>query len=221
MSQQAGDPVEGERFSVSRMRDATLDYRLLLARLASRARWFGSRDPEGAAQETFKRSLQCASSQQAVEYYFSQDPPVGLELPVWPLDQLLAWLHGVLYNVVREELNRASSKREVPIGDIGSEGSSKNRLPDPADPAPDQLDSLIQKEFQRIVVDCFPALEREYRIVLTMRGDGLKYGEIAVRLGVNENTVATWVSRGIRALARCVRRRTEGVARLSRTPGGG
>jgi DNA-directed RNA polymerase specialized sigma24 family protein len=35
----------------------------------------------------------------------------------------------------------------------------------------------------------------------------LKYGEIASRLAVNENTVATWVSRGIRELGREVRKR--------------
>ena len=221
MSRQTGDPIEGERFSISRTRDVTRDYHRLLATLASRARWLGSRDPEGAAQEALKRSLENASSQPAVEYYFSQDLPTGLEPPEWPLDQLFAWLHGVLQYVVREEHNRVSSRREVPIGDIGSEKSDENSHPDPADPAPDQLDVLIQKELHRIVVHCFPKLEREYRMVLTMRVDGLKYGEIAIRLGVNENTVATWVSRGIRALAQCVRRHTEGFTGLSRMPGQG
>ena len=76
-----------------------------------------------------------------------------------------------------------------------------------ADPAPSQLDALIDKELQAIVVDSFGKLDREYRRVLSMRNDGLKYGEIARRLGVNENTVATWVSRGIRDLAQRVRRR--------------
>jgi DNA-directed RNA polymerase specialized sigma24 family protein len=67
---------------------------------------------------------------------------------------------------------------------------------------------LIHKEIQGIVADCFPMLDSEYRTVLTMRADGLKYGEIARRLGVNENTVATWVSRGIRDLTQLVRSRT-------------
>ena len=56
-------------------------------------------------------------------------------------------------------------------------------------------------------MNCFPKLDREHRQVLTMRVDGLKYGEIASRLGVNENTVATWISRGIRELGRHVRQR--------------
>ena len=71
------------------------------------------------------------------------------------------------------------------------------------------LDSLIQRELQKIVVDCFPMLEHEYRTVLKMRVDGLTYGEIAGQLGVNENTVATWVTRGIRTLAQRVRNRIE------------
>jgi RNA polymerase sigma factor (sigma-70 family) len=78
---------------------------------------------------------------------------------------------------------------------------------DPADPAPGQIDVLIQKEIEEIVAGCFPMLDREYRTVLKMRVDGLKYGEIARRLGTNENTVATWVSRGIKELAQCVRTR--------------
>jgi len=52
------DPVEGERLSPSRGRDVTQHYRRLLATLTSRAGWLGSRDPEGAAQEALKRSLQ-------------------------------------------------------------------------------------------------------------------------------------------------------------------
>ncbi|PYV44574.1 MAG: hypothetical protein DMG06_05930 [Acidobacteria bacterium] len=88
---------------------------------------------------------------------------------------------------------------EVSIHEISAEGSNENSPLDPVDRVPDQLDVLIQKELHGMVLDCFPMLEREYRTVLTMRAAGLKYGEIAIRLGVNENTVANWVSRGIKA----------------------
>ena len=110
----------------------------------------------------------------------------------------------MLRNVIREEQSRASYQREVPLG---IDAPSANIVPDPADPAPNQLDVLIDKEMQGIVVESFGKLDREYRRVLSMRVDGLKYGEIARRMGVNENTVATWVSRGIRDLAQRVRRR--------------
>ena len=112
-----------------------------------------------------------------------------------------------------------SNRHEVPIGAIRSERSDENSHLDPADPAPDALDALIEKELQGIMVDCFPMLDREYQTVLRMRVDGLTYGQIALRLGVNENTIATWVSRGIRELALCVRRRTERLTSPPRSTG--
>jgi RNA polymerase sigma factor (sigma-70 family) len=184
------------------MRDVKVEYRRLLATLESRARWLGSKDPESAAQETLRRSLEDSRSQSAIEYYFSDELPPGSMAPEWPLDRLFAWLHGVLHFVVREEHNRVSNRREVLAA--GTNGHL-----DPADPAPDQLDRMIQQELQEIVVGCLPALDSEYREVLKMRASGLKYGEIALQMGVSENTVASWVSRGIRTLALCVRRRTE------------
>lgn len=184
----------GGRSILSETRDAIADYRRLLYALVSRARRMGSRDPESAAQETLKRSLEHPLSQPAIEYYFSEELPPEAEPPAWPLDQLMAWLHGVLRFVVVEEHNRL----------------------DHADPAPDQLDALIQKELQQIVVECMPALDADYQRVLKMRADGLKYGDIALRLGVSENTVATWVSRGIRTLAQCVRKRTQPLGKAAR-----
>lgn len=184
----------GGRSTLSETRDAIAGYRRLLYALGSRARRMGSRDPESAAQETLKRSLEHPRSQPAIEYYFSEELPAEAEPPAWPLDQLMAWLHGVLRFVVVEEHNRL----------------------DHADPVPDQLDALIQKELQQIVVECMPALDADYQRVLKMRADGLKYGDIALRLGVSENTVATWVSRGIRTLAQCVRKRTQPLGKAAR-----
>lgn len=196
----------GNRLTLSETRDTVSDYRRLLNALGSRARRMGSRDPESAAQETLKRSLENDISSPAVEFYFSEEPPPGATPPAWPLDQLMAWLHGVLRFIVLEEHTRVSNRRELSAGWGGADAPN---CPDPADPAPDQLDSLIQKELQQIVIDCLPALDADYRRVLSMRANGLKYGDIAERLGVSENTVATWVSRGIRTLAQSVRRRTQ------------
>lgn len=190
-------------------RDAHSDYRRLLNALASRARWLGSRDPESAAQETLARSLSNPNSQAAIKFYFSEELDPSTPPPAWPLDQLLAWLHGVLHFVVREEHNRASNRREVLRGGNEAEGGNWNGRLDPADPAPDQLHWLIQKELQQIVMECLPTLDPEYRAVLRFRAQGLKYDEIAARMGTNENTVATWVSRGIKTLGQCVRRRTQ------------
>jgi RNA polymerase sigma factor (sigma-70 family) len=197
MGAHASHPVAGEPLPIPPGRDAITDYSRLLAALATRARWLGSNDPESAAQEALKRSLENRHSQSAIEYYFGDSLAPGAPPPEWPLDQLFAWLHGVLHYVVKEERRRVTGRREIPIGEIESKS-----------PAPDQLARMIEKQLQDIVVDCFPKLDREYRDVLRLRLKGLKYSEIATRLGVSENTVATWVSRGIRALAQSVRRRT-------------
>ncbi len=198
----------GGRSTLSEPRDAISDYRRLLNTLGARARRMGSRDPESAAQEALKRSLENELSQPAVEYYFSDELAPDAAPPAWPLDQLLAWLHGVLHFVVLEEHNRLSNRRELAGWERGAD--TMNRL-DPRDPTPDQLDALIQRELQQIVIECLPALDADYRRVLRMRANGLKYGDIAERLGISENTVATWVSRGIRTLAQSVRRRTQHV----------
>jgi RNA polymerase sigma factor (sigma-70 family) len=193
MSLQAGYPVP-----------AAIEFPRLVAALARRARWLGSRDPESAAQESLKRSLENTVSQPAMAYYFGEDRPAGVEPPEWPLDRLLIWLHAVLHYVVREEQSRVGYRSEVPEVPINAATPVE-----PADSAPDQLEALLQKELAGIVAECFLAIDRQHRRVLRMRVDGMKYGEMATRLGVNENTVATWVSRGIRELAQRVRRRME------------
>jgi RNA polymerase sigma factor (sigma-70 family) len=146
------------------------------------------------------RSLENTVSRPAMEYYFAEDPPAGLDGLVWPLDQLLAWLHAVLLYVVREEQSRAAFRLETAGGAESVESPASTR---------DPLDTLLREELNGIVAECLPQLDPDHRSVLRMRVDGMKYGEIARRLGVNENTVATWVSRGIRDLAQRVRRRME------------
>jgi RNA polymerase sigma factor (sigma-70 family) len=175
------------------------DYRRLASALASRAARLGSRDPESAVQEALRRSLENRKSQTAVAYYFGEESTAGV-VPEWPLDQLLAWLHGVLQYVVSEEQSRVGFRREV----------SAISISEPADASPDALERMVERETRAIVADCFATLDCDYRDVLTLRMGGMKYGEIARRIGVNENTVATWVSRGIRELARRIRKRMDG-----------
>ena len=190
MCPQAGQPIS---------RAPITDYRRLVSALAFRAARLGSRDPESAAQEVLRRSLENRKSHPAVAYYFGDESPAGGP-PEWPLDQLLGWLHGVLKYVVREERSRVGFHREV----------SAISIPEPADASPNVLDSMIQRETSTIMANCFATLDRDHRHVLTLRMDGLKYGEIARRMGVNENTVATWVSRGIRELSRRIRKQVDG-----------
>ena len=210
MGGSAGDRLTSGRVSVSIVGPATAEYRRFLIILAARARRLGSRDPEGAAQEALRRSLENPASRAAIGFYFGEDPRKELVSPDWPLDHLLAWLHAVVTNVVREEWNRASTRREIPLGE---RDDRDQKYADPADPGANQLDALLQTELEEIVSECLPKLDREYRMVLKMRAEGIKYDDIARRLGVNENTVATWVSRAIRDLGDRVRKRMSGKVR--------
>src|SRR5262245_65934351 len=129
MRPSAGHFVSGERpLAPPVARNADCDYRRLLAALASRAGRLGSRDPESAAQETLKRSLENAAARPAVDYYFSDRSSGGSDAPEWPLDRLFAWLHAALHFVVREEQSRAAFRREFTV---------QNAVPDAIDPSPD------------------------------------------------------------------------------------
>jgi RNA polymerase sigma factor (sigma-70 family) len=194
------------------VRDASGEYRKLVGALVSRAARMGSRDAEGAAQEALKRSLAVPAPRAAIVYYFHDHPPTGLGPPDWPLEQLFAWLHGVLRYVVREESARVSSRREVLALD--------ERAMEVRDPAPDQLDLIIDDEAQRMVRDCLSTLDEDYRRVLLLRASGVKYSEIATRMRVNENTVATWVRRATRAVTEQVRERMDQRPRPVTVPDG-
>jgi RNA polymerase sigma factor (sigma-70 family) len=179
------------------------DYRKLLTVLASRAARLGSRDPEAAAQEAVRRTLASAKSRPAMEFYFHERE--SDLTPEWSLVQLLAWLHGVLRFVVREERARAGAQREqLAAGDD---------FPDPMDPSPSQLDQLIGHEQRTIVQECLAELNADHRKALSLRLQGENYAAIAVRLGTNINTVATWLRRGSLELVEQVRARLDGPSR--------
>jgi RNA polymerase sigma factor (sigma-70 family) len=210
MQPQAANPGRGELESAPVRTEISGDYRRLLRMLASRAHRLGSRDPEAAAQEAFARSWENATSQPALEYYFRQNLPADALSPVWSLDQLLAWLHAVLRYVVSEERERVAYRLELSRGGHSEEWEER-RIPEPPDPSLNPLQRLLERELESILSGCFPKLDLQYRTVLRMRGAGMKYQEIASRLGEKENTIATWLSRAIRDLARCVSRRTQGI----------
>lgn len=209
MQPQAANSGPGELESAPVRTEISGDYRRLLRRLASRAHRLGSRDPEAAAQEAFARSWANATSRPALEYYFRQDSPAADASPAWSLEQLLAWLHAVLRYVVSEERERVAYRLELP-GGRHSEEWEAGRLPELPD---NPLQQLLERELESILSGCFPKLDLQYRTVLRMRGAGMKYEEIASRLGEKQNTIATWLSRAIRDLARCVSRRTRGIER--------
>ena len=212
MQPQAGNSGPGELESAPVRHEISGDYRRLLTVLASRAHRFGSRDPESAAQEALTRSWENTKSQAALEFYFHEDVSADATPPAWSLDQLLAWLYAVLRYVVSEERGRVAYRMEVSL-DRGSDGSDERSIPEPPDRSADQLQQLLQRELESILSECFPKLDSQYQAVLRLRGAGMKYDEIAARLGQRENTIATWLSRAVRDLAGCVKRRTQRIGK--------
>ena len=170
----------------------------------------GSRDPEAAAQEAIRRSLAHASSRSAVDYYFRDPLPANVEPPAWTLAQLLGWLHGVLRFVVWEDRARASTQRET-------SASIDELLEFPAR-GPSQLDVVIDAELRAIVHECLTRLGDDRRKALLLRLQGVKYQDIARRLGMNEKTVATWLRRGTLELIQHVRDRMDGRPGVSPPP---
>lgn len=74
-----------------------------------------------------------------------------------------------------------------------------------ADPAPGPDDVVESTRRRRAVADAMESLPEGPRRALTlMHLEGLGYREIATRLGVPMGTVATWLSRGRRALVAAV-----------------
>jgi RNA polymerase sigma factor (sigma-70 family) len=183
-------------------RDASSVYRKLVTALAAQARRMGSKDAEGAAHEALKRSLATPHPRAAIDYYFHEHSAAETNAPEWSLEQLFAWLYGVLRFVVKEETARVSARREVLPVDATAL--------DVADSSADQLHRLLDDEMKTIVRESLSTLDGTYRDVLVLRAKGLKYSEIATRLGVNENTVATWIRRATKAVAHLVRKRVNG-----------
>jgi RNA polymerase sigma factor (sigma-70 family) len=177
------------------MRTAATEYRKLMTTLAARARRLGANDPEGAAQEAVKRSLANPLSRAAVNYYFSDPASSPEPIPDWSLLQLMGWLHGVLRFVVLEERPRAAREHTTLDG----------QMPDVADAAAGPLEQIMDAERDAIVQTALSALSADHRAAVLLRFKGEKYSAIATQLGVNENTVATWVRRGARALIERVR----------------
>jgi RNA polymerase sigma factor (sigma-70 family) len=204
----AGDYRPGELESAPLRDEVAGNYRRLLTVLASRAHRFGSRDPEAAAQEALSRSWENTKSRAALEFYFREYVAAEATPPGWSLDQLLAWLHTVLRYVVSEERSRVAYRMEVSLDRSSDEWAEKS-TPEPPDTAANQLHQLLQRELDSILNECFPKLNSEYQTVLRLRGSGMKYDEIAARLGQKENTIATWISRAIRDMAGCIKRRTQ------------
>ena len=146
-------------------------------------------DVEDATQETLRRAVE------------SRSGPTGPKGPVRP------WLLGIARHVALDALRarRRDRARRDDGGDAAPEsatGALIERLADPGVAADDAL-AAAQREAQ--VARALGRLPEGPRRALELfHAEGLGYAVIAARLGVPLGTVATWVTRGRRAVAELV-----------------
>jgi len=139
-------------------------------------------DVEDCASETLRRALEGRARLRDGE-------------PVRP------WLLGIARHVAIDARRRR--RRDRAHGEPAPAGDDLDplvdRLPDPG-PAPDER-AAEEERARRIkaALDGLARPQREAMVMFHVEGEG--YQQIAERLGVPLGTVATWLSRGRRALA--------------------
>jgi RNA polymerase sigma factor (sigma-70 family) len=117
-------------------------------------------------------------------------------------EALRPWVLGIARHVAldaRRQRRRRRLEAEDSTGDEAETRAPLDRLVDPA-PAPDERASSTERA-RRVaeVLKALPEPQREAMILFHAEGQG--YQRIAERLSVPMGTVATWLSRGRRALA--------------------
>lgn len=112
------------------------------------------------------------------------------------------WVLGIARHVALDTL-RARQKQRARTADAPENPSSTtafvDRLADPSAGADEQLELAERAARVRRVMQRLP--EGPRRALELFHLEGLPYQEIAVRMGVPLGTVATWVTRGRKAMA--------------------
>jgi len=114
------------------------------------------------------------------------------------------WLLGVARHVALDTIRarrRARARFEDGVPDAPESGRASliERI---ADPGSGACDSLLESERRARVLRVLASLPEGPRRALELfHGEGLAYAQIAARLDVPLGTVATWVTRGRKAIA--------------------
>lgn len=167
---------------------AALAHRLV--RFASK---LGSAAPHDAVQEALTRTLAHPIVGPELHRCYEGTLPLTAADPEWSFEKLCAWLYVVVRYVVSEE--RRTGRRQVLTGD--------DRTFDIPDGSLDSLSRLIDIETLERLHACLDALDPNLKAALTLRlKEERSYHEIATKLERSPNTIATWIARGCREIAR-------------------
>lgn len=132
------------------------------------------------------------------------------------------WVLGIARHVALDAL-RARQRQRARTGEIPDEAPSAataviDRLADPSAGADEQLELAERAARVRRVMQALPAGPRAALELFHL--EGLAYQEIGRRLGVPLGTVATWVTRGRRAMAEALEDEVESL-RVNKPGAGG
>jgi RNA polymerase sigma-70 factor (ECF subfamily) len=121
-------------------------------------------------------------------------------------EPLRPWTLGIARHVAIDARRaRMRARARAPHTTHATHEDSESPIDLVADPAPGPDDVVESTRRRRAVAEAMEGLPEGPRRALTlMHLEGLGYREIATRLGVPMGTVATWLSRGRRALVAAV-----------------
>jgi len=126
-------------------------------------------------------------------------------------EPLRPWVVGIAKHVALDAARSRKRSRErhvEPRPDHDGEGSS-SPVDELADAAPGPLDALERARNAKMVRDALEKLPAGAREALSLfHLEGLGYQEISARLDVPLGTVATWVSRGRKAMVAALAKET-------------
>ncbi|MEO9484258.1 MAG: RNA polymerase sigma factor [Ekhidna sp.] len=113
------------------------------------------------------------------------------------------WIYRIATNFCHQEGRKISNSKTVPFtvtqndeGDtrINEEGEAEGIYFNPEM-------SYQQKELEKILFGCLQELPKDQRSVIIMKEyEGMKFREIAETLDTSENTIKTWLYRGLKLL---------------------
>lgn len=119
-----------------------------------------------------------------------------------PIRSVKSLLFAIARNAVRDAIRRRTTAREIPISEINSG--------DMMDQTPGVVELVNHRHEHALLAEAIRLLPQRCREVLLLRKiHGLSQKEIALKLGITENTVESLVSKGARRCTDHVRRHRE------------
>ena len=111
------------------------------------------------------------------------------------------WIYRIATNFCHQEGRRISKAKTVSLTISEDEGESSEKESKAEGIFFNPEMSYRQQELEKILFDCLQELPQDQRSVIIMKEyEGMKFREIADALSTSENTVKTWLYRGLRVL---------------------